>query len=69
MWVFHADTTRAILFGDYSTSGGIGFNIELSTSHAVRFYWNGSPDTYPANAVVAASGWTHIALTYNGTKL
>lgn len=69
MWVFHADTTRAILFGDFSTSGGIGFNIELSTAHAVRFYWNGSPDTYPANAAVTASGWTHIALTYNGTKL
>ena len=69
MWVFHADTTRAILFGDYATSGGIGFNIELSTSHAVRFYWNGSPDTYPANATIAASGWTHVALTYDGTKL
>ena len=69
MWVFHADTTRAILFGDYATSGGIGFNIELSTAHGVRFYWNGSPDTYPANATVAASAWTHVALTYDGTKL
>ena len=69
MWVFHADTTRAILFGDYATSGGIGFNIELSTAHGVRFYWNGSPDTYPANATVTASGWTHVALTYDGTKL
>ena len=69
MWVFHADATRAILFGDYATSGGIGFNIELSTAHGVRFYWNGAPDTYPANATVAASGWTHVALTYDGTKL
>lgn len=69
VWVFHADATRAILFGDYSTAGGIGFNIELSTGHAVRFYWNGSPDTYPSNATIAASTWSHIALTYDGTKI
>lgn len=69
MWVYHADATRAILFGDYSTSGAINFNIELSTSHGARFYWNASPDVYPSNAVVAASAWTHLVLTYDGTKV
>lgn len=69
MWVFHADATRAILFGDYGTTGGINFNMELSTGHAVRFYWNGTPDTYPSNATIAASTWSHIALTYDGTKI
>ena len=69
MWVFHADATRAILFGDYGTTGGINFNIELSTGHAVRFYWGGSPDSYPSNATIAASAWSHIALTYDGTKI
>lgn len=69
MWVYHADATRGILFGDYSTSGAINFNIELSTSHGIRFYWAGSPDTSPSNATVAASEWTHVALTYNGTKI
>lgn len=67
-WVYHADSTRAIIFGDYSLTGTIGFNIELTTGHQVRFYWNGSPDKSFA-AVVAASDWTHIVLTYNGNKL
>lgn len=69
MWVYHADTTRAILFGDYNTSGSINFNIELNTSHGIRFYWAGSPDTSPSNANVGASTWTHVVLTYNGTKI
>jgi hypothetical protein len=31
MWVYHADATRAVLFGDYGLSGAINFNLELST--------------------------------------
>ncbi len=69
MWIYHADTTRAVLFGDYGLSGAINFNIELSTAHNVRFYWNGSPDNAPGVSSVGAATWTHIAITYSGTKL
>lgn len=68
MWVYHADSRRAILFGDWSLSNSIGFNIELSTGHGVRFYWNGSPD-YSPGINVGASTWNHIAFTYDGTAL
>ena len=68
MWVYHADSTRAILFGDYGLSGSISFNIELYTSHGVRFYWNANPD-YNTTIDVGASTWTHIAITYDGSSL
>lgn len=70
MWIYHNDSTRAILFGDYSLSGAINFNIELTTAHQVRFYWNGSPDkNFDSNSSVGAQTWTHIALTYDGSQL
>ena len=68
-WVYHADSTRAILFGDYGLSGAINFNIELNTSHQVRFYWNGSPDYTDQNISVEINEWTHVALTYDGSAL
>ena len=68
MWVYHADATRAILFGDFGLSGTIEFNVELATDHKVRFYWGGGPDYYTGVAV-AASGWSHIVITYSGTEL
>ena len=69
MWIFHADNSRAILFGDYSLSGSINFNIELNASHSVRFYWGGAPDTSGNHTLVTQSGWTHIAIVYNGTDI
>ena len=68
MWVYHADTRRAILFGDYGLSNSIGFNIELSTGHGLRFYWNGSPD-YSSGLNVGLNTWNHVALTYDGASL
>lgn len=70
MWIYHNDSTRAILFGDYGLSGAIGFNIELTTAHQIRFYWNGSPDkNFDSNSSVGAQTWTHITLTYDGSQL
>lgn len=69
MWVYHADNSRAILFGDYSLSGSINFNIELYTSHSVRFYWGGAPDTSGSHTLVTQGGWTHIAIVYNGADI
>lgn len=70
MWIYHNDSTRAILFGDYSLSGAIGFNIELTTAHQIRFYWNGSPDkNFDSNSSVGVQTWTHITLTYDGSQL
>ena len=69
-WVYHADTTRAIIFGDYGLSGAIGFNVELMTSHQVRFYWNGTPDKhFNVNASVGINTWTHIIITYDGNEI
>lgn len=65
-WVYHGDSTRAILFGDYGL-GGMNFNVELTTAHVLRFYWNSSPDYSTVN--VGASTWSHIAVTYDGTKI
>ncbi len=68
-WIYHADSSRAIIFGDYQLSGTISFNVELTTSHTVRFYWGGSPDKTFSNSGVGLNTWTHIALTYNGSKI
>lgn len=68
-WVYHADSTRAIIFGDYQLSGSISFNVELTTSHLVRFYWGGSPDKTFTNSSVELNTWTHICITYDGSEL
>lgn len=68
MWVYHADATRGILFGDYNLSGAINFNIELTAGHALRFYWAGSPDKN-FTITVDASQWTHICLVYDETQI
>lgn len=69
MWVYHNDSTRAILFGDYGLSGAINFNVELTTSHTLRFYWNGSPDTAPSAASVGLKTWAYIGVVYNGSTI
>lgn len=67
MWLYRADATRAILFGDYGLSGEIKFNLELRADHAVRFYWNASPDLVLSNATVTQSTWNHLVITYDGS--
>lgn len=68
-WIYHADATRAILFGDYGLSGTIRFNIELNTSGSIRFYWAASPDFSATNTFAALNTWTHIAIAYDGSKI
>ena len=69
-WVYHADATRAVIFGDYGLVGTIQFNIELTTGHQIRFYWAANPDkNFAAATAIAASTWTHIVLTYDGNKV
>lgn len=69
-WVYHADSTRAIIFGDYGLTGAINFNLELSTDHRIRFYWAGAPDkTFASYSAITVSTWTHIAITYDGAKV
>ena len=63
-WVYRADATRAIIFGDYGLSGTIGFNVELTTGHRIRFYWNGSPDkNFDATSAVTINDWTNIFIS------
>ena len=69
MWVYHNDSTRGVLFGDYGLTGAINFNIELSTEHKIRFYWNGSPDITSSSFGIGLQSWAHIAITYNGSKI
>ena len=69
MWVYHADSTRGILFGDYGLSGAINFNIELYEAHQLRFYWNGSPDFSPMSTSIGLATWGHLAVTYDGTQV
>lgn len=69
LWVYRADATRAILFGDYGLSGTINFNLELTTAHQVHFYWGGSPDYNAPSTFVTANAWTHVAVTYDGSNL
>ena len=69
LWLYRADATRAVLFGDYHLSGAINFNLELTTAHQVRFYWGSSPDYNSPNTFVTATAWTHIAVIYSGSDL
>lgn len=68
-WIYHADSTRGVIFGDYGLSGGINFNIELSANHHIRYYWNGHPDKTFVNTPLEINVWTHIVLTYDGNKI
>lgn len=68
-WVYHNDSSRAILFGDYQLTGAINFNIELTTSHTFRFYWAGTPDKTFTGSSVGANTWTHVCVTYDGSKI
>lgn len=67
-WVKQIDTSRAILFGDFNVSGGNNFNIELTTGHALRWYW-GTPDLGISAMNVGQDVWHHITFTYSGTVL
>ena len=68
-WIYQADSTRAIIFGDYGLAGGIGFNIELTTSHCIRFYWNGSPDLGISQINIGTTTWNHVVLVYDTIHL
>lgn len=69
-WIYHNDSNRGIIFGDYGLSGTIRFNIELTTSHRIRFYWDASPDkTFSTETNVELQKWNHIAITYDGLKI
>ena len=71
-WIKHADTNRALLFGDYGLTGGINFNIELPASSTpyLRWYWGGTPDqTIGTNVCPPDSTWHHCIIIYTGTKL
>jgi hypothetical protein len=60
MWIYQNDTNRAVLFGDYSLSGALNFNIELraTTNPLVRFYWGGNPDM--DLSTIPSSQWVHL---------
>lgn len=68
-FVYHADATRAILFGDYNLTGSISVNVELFANHTLRLYWGGSPDITVSSCVLNQNEWTHIGIVYDGTKL
>ena len=74
LWVYRADETRAILFGDYQISPITDknfVNLELSTSNTILFYWgngNGYDKKLDFSAVVL-NQWNHITVTYDGSKL
>ena len=72
MWVYHADSSRAILMGAYglpNTPNNSFFNLELSTAHAYRFDWKANPDWYPNNTNVGSATWAHVVCTYDGTQV
>lgn len=68
-WIYHADSTRGVIFGDFGLSGSIGFNIELTSNRQIRYYWNGNPNKIFANTALEINVWTHIVLTYDGNKI
>lgn len=69
MWVYHADDSRAILFGDYGLNGKIDFNIELTAAHEVRFYWSNNPSKVASSTIVTQNAWSHLVIIYDGTKI
>ena len=69
MWVYHADNSRAILFGDYGLDGKIDFNIELTAAHEVRFYWSNNPSKVASSTTMTQNTWNHLVIIYDGTKI
>jgi len=69
MWVYHADDSRAILFGDYGLDGKIDFNIELTAAHEVRFYWSNNPSKVASSTIMTQNTWNHLVIIYDGTKI
>lgn len=68
-WIYHADSTRGIIFGDWGLSGSVNFNIELTASHQIRFFWNGGPDKIFTDTTAEINTWVHIVLAYDGSKI
>lgn len=62
-WVYPEDDTRAILFGDYLTSGSSNINFERAAGGALRYYHNGTPNKY-FTAIAEAGKWNLITVTY-----
>ena len=74
LWVYRADETRAILFGDYNISPITDknfVNLELSIDHKILFYWgNGSSyNNKLSYDSVTLNAWNHIVVTYDGNVL
>lgn len=74
LWIYNGETSgfRAIIFGDYNTTGSINFNIELNgnqTNNGIRFYWAGSPDWAASNSIITPNQWSHLVITYDGSKI
>ena len=69
MWVYRADETRAILFGDYSLTGTINFNLELRADNCFRFYWGANPDKAATSTLADLNTWTHFVVTYDGSQI
>lgn len=69
-WIYNDDSGgRSVLLGNYGLTGASGINIEKTTTEKVRFYWNGSPDITFSDSVLPVGKWTHLAITYDGTKI
>jgi len=80
MWIYNGDGStasaadRSVIFGDYGLSGSQSFNIEKygnnGTNNAVRFYWNGSPDTkVSGDTLLTINNWSHLVVTYDGSAV
>jgi hypothetical protein len=61
-WVYFNDDSRGILVGDFSTTSAINTAFEKHTSRRLRLYWNGAPDIFTGNNVVATGAWQYVTV-------
>ena len=56
---------RSVYFGSYS---GNSWSVEKTANHQLRLYWNGSPDEFFNDCIIADDVWQLICITKSGTN-
>ena len=73
-WLYNGDgngsanSSRAVWFGDYNTTGCKNINLEKTAAGLVRWYWTSDAAIGAmSSTTVDANAWSHVCITYSGT--
>ena len=69
-WFYHTgNSRRGVIFGNYGLVSSNRFNIEITASNYLRFWWDSSPDWTISAFTIPTQTWIHCTIVYNGTDI